>query len=463
MQSPDFSGQHKRQYMNTNEYSRRNFIKRNTLAGMGAMLLPGLVNYTYGNTSDDGTLLADPMRFAADLNLEQIYKRYHADLFNEFLPNMDKFVIDHELGGFMCTIDISTGKQISSNKSAWYEGRGLWTYSFLYNNLDKNPKYLEIARKSKDFILKNAPKDNSFWPSSYDKQGTPLAGPGDIYASLFVAEGLAEYSKASGETKYLDQAKKIILSCLERYDSPDYSYHVSYLSPTSPKVPAPRVLGHWMIFLRSATQFLEMRPDKEIEALANRSVDAILNHHLNPEYKLFNELLSHDMSRPDNEYKDFSYTGHGIETLWMVMFEAARRKDKPLFMKTAELFKRNVTVAHDTVYGGYFRSLDHVDNNVWKVDKVLWLQEEILIGSLFMYEHTGDEWAKNCFKETLDYTHKTFVRPNYYFWVSAGDRTLREGSLNRAEHYHHPRHLMINLLTLKRLMNLKGKKSPLFG
>jgi len=93
------------------------------------------------------------------LNLQKLQERYHSDLFDDFIPHMDQFVIDHQNGGFMCSVDISNGKQVNSNKTAWFEGRGMWTYSFLYNHFGKNPKYLEVARKSKDFILKLQPKE----------------------------------------------------------------------------------------------------------------------------------------------------------------------------------------------------------------------------------------------------------------------------------------------------------------
>lgn len=397
------------------------------------------------------------------LELNKLHEFYHAEIFNRFIPNMDKYVIDHQLGGFMTSIDITNGKQANSNKTAWFEGRGMWTYSFLYNNLEKNPKYLEVARKSKDFILKHLPKDDKFFTSSYSSDGMPLSGPGDIYSSLFVAEGLAEYAKASGDKQYFTIAKKIILSCLNRYDSPDYDYYVAYLNPGATKIPGPRVLGHWMVFLRAATQILENGPDADMEELADRCLDACLNHHLNPQYQLFNEVLNHDFSRPDNSYKDFSYTGHGIEMCWMLHFEAARRKDKKLFDRITEIFKRHVTVAHDDVYGGYFRALDHVDNNIWKVDKVLWLQEEVLIGSMFIAEHTGEEWAKELFNETLEYVRKSFAKPGNLFWASAGDRFMKDYAKMRAEHYHHPRHLMLNLLALKRMIKRNGKPSGLFG
>ena len=432
---------------------RRQFMSNTLFAGLGSLSLN-----TYGSEhlifSEDSGLNG--------LDLNKLHDFYHAEIFNRFIPNMDKFVIDHKLGGFMTSVDITNGKQVNSNKTAWFEGRGMWTYSFLYNNIEKNPEYLEIARKSKDFILKHLPKDDKFITSSYSKDGNSLSGPGDIYSSLFVAEGLAEFAKATNDKQYFKIAKMLILSCLDRYDSPDYDYYVAYLNSEAPKIPGPRVLGHWMVFLRAATQILENGPDAEMEKLADRCLDACLNHHLNPKYNLFNEVLNHDFSRPDNSYKDFAYTGHGIEMCWMLHFEAVRRKDKKLFDRITEVFKSHINVAHDDVYGGYFRSLDHVDNNIWKVDKVLWLQEEVLIGSMFIAEHTGEEWAKKLFNETLEYVLKSFAKPGNLFWASAGDRFVKEYAKTRAEHYHHPRHLMLNLLSLKRMIKRKGKTSGLF-
>lgn len=440
---------------------RRQFISTTAIAGLVSSGIAGcsVVKDISAGPAKEGYALGTP----DETMLSGLRDKYRSDLFEKFVPNMDSLVVDHEFGGFNCSIDIVTRKQLGTNKSAWFEGRGLWTYSFLYNNFEKNPRYLEIAKKSKDLILKLKPTDNSFWPTSFSREGKALSGPGDIYTGLFIAEGLAEYARASGENEYRDLSKKIVMTCLARYDSPDYDYHVAYLNSAAPRVEAPRVVGHWMVFLRAATQMLENGPDPQIEKLADRCMDALLNHHLNPEYQLFNEVLNHDFSRPQNQFGDFAYMGHGIETCWMMMFESLRRKDLQLFARTSELFKRHVTVAYDHVYGGYFRSFDSVSNNTWKVDKVLWLQEEVLIGSLFLAEHTGDSWAQNCFKETLDYVYKKFDRPGYAFWPAGGDRYMHEHQKNRVEHYHHPRHLMLNLLALNRIIERKGKVSILFG
>lgn len=447
--------------MKNNEYSRRKFLKLNSVAGLGLL----------GAASIGGALLpanaeaavvpaADGLNTIADLNLKKLRELYQEALFKKFLPNMDKLVVDHELGGFMCSVDIKTRKLENTNKRAWFEGRGMWMYSFLYNNLEKNPRYLEIAKKSKDFILKLLPADGTYYISGFTKEGKPLSDvEGDIYGNLFVAEGLAEYSKASGERQYFAKAKDIILKAVERYDRPDFTY--AYKAET--RVAGPRILGHWMILLSLCTQMLKQQNDPQIKALADRCVDAIMKHHLNPESRLLNEALAHDLSPlADPVASQFGDIGHGCETLAFVMNYAVLQKDAALFKSSSEAFKRHVTVAKDDVYGGHFHILNDINANAWTLNKVRWLQEEILIGALILIEHTGDQWALNCYAETDAYIREKFVRPEFAFVIDSGDRKVAQHNMVRAEHYHYPRQLMVSILAIDRILQRGGKASGIF-
>jgi N-acylglucosamine 2-epimerase len=175
---------------------RRQFMSSTLFAGLGSVSLNVI--------GSENLIVSDHSKWVDynSLDLNKLHEFYRAEIFNRFIPHMDKYVIDHKLGGFMTSIDITNGKQVNSNKTAWFEGRGMWTYSFLYNNFEKNPNYLEIATKSKDFILKHLPREDQFFTSSYSNDGKPLSGPGDIYSSLFVAEGLFEFSKATNDKQY---------------------------------------------------------------------------------------------------------------------------------------------------------------------------------------------------------------------------------------------------------------------
>lgn len=444
------------------EYSRRDFLRQNSLAGLGIIGVGTLAaTLVSGNVSAAQEGRSQEISRISDLNLKKLRETYKEALFGKFIPNMDSLVVDHELGGFMCSVDILTRKLLNTNKRAWFEGRGIWTYSFLYNNLEKNPRYLEIARKSKDFILKLLPSDGSFYISGFTKEGKPLADTeGDIYGNLFVAEGLAEYSKASGEKKYLDQAKEIILKAVERYDRPDFSY--AYKAEN--RVAGPRILGHWMILLSLTTQILRQGQDSQIQALADRCVDAIMNHHLNPEYRLLNEALAHDLSPlTDPVASQYGDVGHGCETLAFVLNYAVLIKDAGLFKRAEKEFKRHVDAAWDDVYGGHFHVLENVSTNTWALNKLRWLQEEILIGAMILIEHTGDQWALNCYAKTEAYIRKNYVRPEYAFIIDSGDRKMEKHSQVRAEHYHYPRQLMVGILAIDRIISRGEKPSGLFS
>jgi N-acylglucosamine 2-epimerase len=440
-------------------YSRRNFLKQNTLTGLGLMssvALTGSVLPTDAQASQ-----ANGTKKITDLNLRKLREQYREALLGKFIPNMGKYVVDHELGGFMCSIDTLTRKLVNTTKRAWFEGRGMWMYSFLYNNLEKDPSYLEIARKSKDFILNLLPADGSYYISSFSKEGKPIGNEeGDIYGNLFVAEGLAEYAKASSEHKYFEQAKEIILKAVKRYDRPEFTY--AYKAEN--RLAGPRILGHWMILLSLSTQMLRQRSDTEIRDLADRCVDAIMNHHLNPEFKLLNEALAHDMSPlTDPVASQYGDIGHGCETLAFVMNYAVLIKDANLFKRASVAFKRHVDVAWDDIYGGHFHVLDNVNTHTWTLNKVRWLQEEILIGAMILIEHTGDEWALNCFARTEAYIREKYVRPEYAFVVDSGDRKMEKHTSVRAEHYHYPRQLMVSILAIDRIVKRGEKPSGIFS
>jgi len=99
------------------------------------------------------------------------------------------------------------------------------------------------------------------------------------------------------------------------------------------------------------------------------------------------------------------------------------------------------------------------------VDKVLWAQEEVLIGSLFVAEHTGAAWAGDMFRKMFEYVQAKYPLKQYGFplWITSADRKVTfEKHAARVENFHHPRHLMLNLLSLERMIARGGTVSGVF-
>lgn len=419
----------------------------------------------------------------AGMTLEELREEHRYWMLDDFVPFMDKFVVDHDLGGFMCTVD-RDGTRLGSNKRTWYEGRGIWTYSYLYNKVDPNPRYAEIAGKSVEFISRHNPTGKELMPAGFTKEGKPLGnGPDPIfYGDVFVANGFQEYSKIKGNEDYWDTAKRILLKCMDIYDNrpgygdipagPSRIVRVDGAAAGAardiiiPGVERPRMCGHWMVLLNCAQQMLETRSDPDIEFIARRSVEAIMDYHYNPDYGLINEQVNHDLSRIESEHGQVC-TGHGPETLWMILYEAVRAKDKALFDRAAGYLRRSAEVFWDDVYGGMLAELAHVDLNIWNVaQKSLWLQQEFLIGFLCVIEHTGAQWAKDWYAKLHDYVMAKFPlrRHGFPLWIAYADRKITfVKNYDRCEHFHHPRYLMQNMLALDRMIARKGRPSGLFG
>ena len=279
---------------------------------------------------------------------------------------------------------------------------------------------------------------------------------------MFVAEGLAQLAEAAGERRYRSLAKETVLKCLRIYDRPDYVYTVTY-GPKADPFPGPRVIGHWMVFINTISQMLNYESDAELESVLARCTEAVLKGHLHPEYLLLNEVRTHDLSIPEGPFSQFSYSGHAYETLWMIMAEAARRKDAAMFAEAADLFIRHVRVSWDDVYGGEFAGLVNVDDNVWETSKSAWAQVEVMVGCLLILEHRGDLRAKEMYEKMYPYFRDRYSleKQGCPLWLLGGDRNLKAPRPGTGDTYHIPRWLMLNLLTIDRIIGRQGKVSGL--
>ena len=274
---------------------------------------------------------------------------------------------------------------------------------------------------------------------------------------MFVAEGLQEFYKATRDQASLDLAIESFWRSAAIFDDPERTAPQGYIPRDYPGM---RTQGYEMVTIRVLSQILEQVSDPELEARALQTVDALVNRFWNPEYRLNNEALTHDYRRLEDENEDFIYLGHAIETHWMLLLEAMRQPDRALFDLAAERFQRHIEVAWDPVYEGVFRAL-HIHGTYTK-DKVLWAQEEVLTGALILMEHTRLEWPWWWFDRTYRYVREKYPLRQYGYplWILSADRKVSfKPHTSRKGNYHHPRHLMLNLLALERMIERGGRVS----
>ena len=441
---------------------RRSFFKGLAGSVVVAGSVSGLMSActeTVSGKSNDSHPKVYPLSTKEDLI--KLRDEFKSNLFNEFLPFMDKYIIDNKYGGFMCDTD-RDGTHIDTNKRAWYQGRGVWVYSYLYNHFDANPRYLEVADKTVEFIDKTWPKKGKLWTPWFTREGKPIGGEDDeLYSDLHIAEGFTQYSTIKGREAYWDKAKDILMKCIDVYENrPGYGVNAHFYQVQIDEkkrydgVPQPRIIGHWMDFLWLTTEMLKVREDKELEKWAAQCVDAVMNYHYNPEYDLINEYLNHDYTRIEGAQGE-EVTGHVPETLWMVLNEAERINDMELYRKASKYIKRHIEVLWDDVYGGAFQGLMNVDANEFDLTKALWVQNEIMIGTMKVVETLDEDWAKEWFWKTHEWVEVKTPLKQYGFplWMIYGDRKMTfERHYGRIGNYHLPRQWMLNIESLNRMI-----------
>ena len=405
-------------------------------------------------------------------SLRRIREQCRKDLFDDYLPFCEKHVNDPVHGGFVCSVR-PDGSPVTRNKRTWYLGRGAWVYSFLYNHFDKKDEYLEIARRALDLVLRyKKPDPDRFYPDEFTFEGEPTAPHSDIiFNDLFVAEGAQEFAAASGRAEYDDHSRELLFNAIRIWDRPEYVEPWNPLELPRGSRLGVRQAGVWFVGLRTVTQMLERQQDARLQEFADRCVEAVIKHHYNPRFRLNNEFVNHDLSRPEGPLENLCYTGHAIETLWMVLKEAIRQRDATLMRTVMERFRRHVEVARDDVYGGVFTSLDNVDRNIWTLPKACWAQEEVLIGAALCLEHLGDAWSWETLLEFFEYLQANYPLRRHGFdspkWIdyAPGRQVTYDPTpgRQRLENYHHPRQLMELLLTMDRILERGGRTSGLIA
>jgi N-acylglucosamine 2-epimerase len=408
----------------------------------------------------------------AGMSLAELYHFYQRELFDTFLPFWDKHGIDHQLGGFLCHMDYD-GTLADTEKFVWFQGRGIWVYSFLYNYFGQDSRHLGIARKTKDFLLAHAPLENGWWATSLSTTGQVLqASHPDVYALFFGAEGLQEYAYATGDESALKTALSLLRKIFRHAEMRDFQ-----LDPGSPA--GIRQQGVEMMGLRVATQILRRWNDPETSALAERCVEAIIHKYYNPDIGLNNEVLKFDFSRTQ-EGANQCLIGDSVEALWMVMGEADRRGDRKLWDTAADRVQRHLEVGWDWVFGGLSEWVN-VDagcyewppNHPTATDlefrakgeylylKSFWALNEGLVATLKVYDRRRDPWAAAFYgriQRVIEekYSQRQRGLPGYMLF---GDRRMTpQAHVRRQDNYHPPRQMMLNLLTLSRMLRLDPAK-----
>ncbi|WP_291868910.1 AGE family epimerase/isomerase [Maribacter sp.] len=337
---------------------------------------------------------------------------YKNTLLNDIIPFWEKHSIDTQYGGYFTCLD-KTGKVYEKEKFIWLQARQAWTFSMLYNRLDKKESWLKIAKHGIDFIIKHGmDKDGNFYFST-TREGEPLIQPYNIFSDCFAAMAFSQYAIASGDEKIKELARRTYNNILKRKDNPKGIYEKNTGAVPLKGFSLPMILSNLVLELEGVLE------QEEVEKTIDYSVSQVMDVFLDKETGLIYENVLPDGSHHDSFNGRLLNPGHGIEAMWFMIDIAVRRDDNVLIEKATQTILNILKFSWDNAYGGIFYFMDSKGYPPQQLEwdqKLWWVHLEALVALAKAYEHTKNPEVLEWYKKVHDYAWTHFSDPENGEW-----------------------------------------------
>ena len=346
-------------------------------------------------------------------NLHHYISTYKTALLQDIIPFWEKHSPDQENGGYFTCLD-RQGNVYDTDKFLWLQGRQAWTFSMLYNKVERKPGWLDLSRLGVDFLRKHGrDKEGNFY-FSLNQKGEPLIQPYNIFSDCFAAMAFSQYHKATGEGEAGRLAVQTFGQILERRNSPKGIYNKVY--------PGTRPLKNFALPMILSNLCLEMEgllDASRVEETIDVCVTEVMENFLDKDSLLIYENLLDNNQFSDSFEGRLINPGHGIEAMWFMLDIAVRRKDQALAEQAKEVILHLIDYGWDKEFGGIFYFLDvkgHPPQQLEWDQKLWWVHLETLVALAKAFQITGDKRCWEWFEKVHAYAWERFSDPEYGEW-----------------------------------------------
>lgn len=375
---------------------------------------------------------------------------YYRELVDDVAPFWIAHGIDRENGGLLDFLD-RQGRPLSTDKGGWAQGRAAWIFSALFNELGHRDEYLAAAKSCADFTRDHVlagPGGRAYF--ELDREGRPLVLRRYLFSEAFAIIGLAEYSRASGDSSYLKKA----LDTLDVYDR----FRGKLEAKINPEIRPMRGHSDTMIMINVFQVLREADPERAAlytSRIAER-VRELFRYFVKPEMEALLETVGPEGEMTEGCEGRALNPGHAIETSWFLMNEALVTKDTGLMAKAVDILSWSLERGWDTDFGGLYSFLDVEGRQPAQIEwdmKYWWPHCEALIATLMAYSATGDRRWERWFETIHDYTFARFPDRVYGEWFGYLRRDGSIANTVKGNHYKVCFHIPRSMLKIIRLLD----------
>jgi N-acylglucosamine 2-epimerase len=195
--------------------------------------------------------------------LHPLAQRYRSELVDRVIPFWLRHSLDRENGGYFTGLT-REGGVYDSRKYIWLQGRAVWMFSKLYNELEPRPEYLDAARLILDFLRKHARDPQGRYYFSLTREGRPSFYQRKPYAAVFAMLGMLEFSKATNDDVLREEAIELFWRIREWIKDPT-------LLGRPAQLPS---LADVMVTASMASEIARVDPDPRYRDILQQCLDA---------------------------------------------------------------------------------------------------------------------------------------------------------------------------------------------
>lgn len=387
--------------------------------------------------------------------MKELFKKYHDLYENMLLTEVVPFWLKYsgDESGAINNCLTEDGRVLSRDRYIWSQGRALWTYSALYNRIEKDDEYLRRADGLFSYLTSIGTDAEGRWNYLYDGDGNMKEDSISIYVDGFVLAGMTEYYRATKNAVALETALAIYENTKRRIATPG-SYRVApYVIPDG-------MMTHGvnMIFSFFYTELGRAAGREDVLADGYRLACEVLDKFYIKEKNAILEFVTVDGKFSDTPEGRSCVPGHAIECMWFLINIFEERGETEKIAECCRLIKRHIELAK-TECGGLRLALDIEGREpcFWgkPTYKPWWVQVETLVATAYAYKHTGDEWFLDTHKRVSEYalSHYPSGSGDWYNWLDENGKVGESAALPVKDPFHLPRGLIY-------LIDLFGRQLP---
>ena len=347
------------------------------------------------------------------VDFKALAAQYKSELLDRVIPFWLEKSQDTEFGGYFTCLD-RDGSVYDTDKFIWMQGREVWMFSKLYNEVEHRQEWLDCAIQGAEFLKKYGHDGHYNWYFAVDREGRALVEPYNIFSYTFAIIAFGQLALATGNREYADIAKRTFDIVLSKVDNPKGRWNKA--------VPGSRALKTFdlpMILCNVSLEIEQLLEPSFLKETIDTCLHEVLDVFYRPELGLIVEALGKDGELVDCLDGRKLNPGHAIESTWFIMDLGRRLGRKDLIEKAVDISLKEVEYGWDKQYDGIFYFMDRLGKPRHELEfdqKLWWVHLEALISFIKGYQLTGNPRCLEWFERIHDYTWSHFRDAEYPEW-----------------------------------------------